>query len=93
MMTLDQFRATGTDCADLGETLGDECLAWSPGRIYDSGLYIEHWTDGRSGIAPPHGPTWLLTLFNEQWCGDLADMEQRLYQWACVECSGCEGWK
>jgi hypothetical protein len=84
-MDLAAFRATGVDCADLGEALRDDCLAGSTGRLYLDSLYIERWEDGRNGIAPPNGPTWLLSLYGDQWDGDLLALEVILHAWAMNE--------
>jgi hypothetical protein len=81
-MTIDQFRATGVDCDDLGPATGDESVAGSPGRTYLGTLHIERWDDDRHGIAPPNGPTWLLILGSVQRNGALADLEADLYEWA-----------
>lgn len=85
-MTLEEFRATGRDAANLDDephNLGTDL----PGRVYvyDGGPFIERWEDDRHGIAPPNGPTWLLTIGNEQWHGELSGLEAELYSWACAE--------
>lgn len=74
--TLDQFRATGRDCDDLGAA-GIDDMEGRPGRLYgdeDSGLHIER-----------DGGEWLLTIANCSWSGALADMEAELYAWALSE--------
>ena len=85
MMTLEQFRATGTDTKDIGKAIKDESLMGAEGRIYLDGLYIEHWVDDRSGIAPANGPTWTTTLFTDQPEGTLEAMEEALYEFAKAE--------
>ena len=85
MMTFEQFQAAGKDCTNIGEAIGDECLDGAAGRLYCDTLYIERWSDDRAGIAPPNGPTWLLTLFNEQWDGELIELERKLYEFALSE--------
>jgi hypothetical protein len=83
IMTLDQFRASGSDCADIGKAVDDVALEGTSGRVYLGALYIERWDDARDGIAPPHGkPTWLLTLENNQYDGDILELEARLFLWA-----------
>lgn len=82
MTSLDQFRATGIDCADLGEALRDDSLSGTSGRLYLGVLYISRWEDGRHGTAPTNGPTWLLLLGNAEIEGTLLDLEARLYEWA-----------
>lgn len=75
-MTLDQFRASGRDVANLGAELDDECVDGVPGRVYahEAGPYIERFGEG-----------WLLTLGNCQFEEPLADLEARLYDWAVSE--------
>lgn len=77
VMTFEQFQATGTDCADIGEKLGDEGLQGVAGRIYLDSLYIERWDH-------PQGP-WLTTIENTQPCGQLETVERALYKWALGE--------
>lgn len=86
-MTLEEFRATGRDVADLGSEIEGMDLEGVSGRVYNGpgGLFIERWEDDRFGIAPPNGPTWLLTLYNEQFDGDLADLEEKLFEFAKEE--------
>lgn len=73
-MTFEEFQATGTDCADIGEKLGDECMQGIAGRIYVDALYIERWDD-------PRGP-WLTTIGNTQPHGTLETVERALYEFA-----------
>jgi hypothetical protein len=82
-MDLQQFRATGRDVANLDTELPDMGLENTPGRIYlhEGGAYIERWEDDRHGVAPPNGPTWLLTLGRDQYDGDLPKLEELLWQW------------
>lgn len=82
-MDLAAFRATGRDVEDLGTELEGMDLEGQPGRVYlyEGGPWIQRWDDGRNGIAPPNGPTWLLTLENEQHDGDLDKLEALLFDW------------
>lgn len=82
IITIDEFRASGVDCEDIGAKIPGQDLEGCTGRVYLEGLYIEHWKDDRHGKAPPAGPTWLLTLGNMQHEGTLADMELELYRYA-----------
>lgn len=84
-MTLDEFRATARKVDDLGEALGDDGLTNTPGHVYLDALYIAEWADDRHGIAPPNGPTHLLTLGNQGWDGPLDELEPRLFNWAKSE--------
>ena len=75
---LNEFRATGRDCADLEaagcETGAPEGEPPRAGRIYgpeDSGLHI----DGEPGA-------YCLTIENDSHMGALADLEAELFQWA-----------
>lgn len=84
-MLLADFRASGRDVANLDDAphhLGCD----DAGRVYlyDGGPFIQRWEDARHGIAPPNGPTWLLIIGNEQHEGDLAKLEEILFDW-------CEG--
>jgi len=79
MMTLNQFRATRTECADLGEAMRADYFELSPraGFMYAGDAYIEKESDG----------SFLLTLHNEQYADtDIAPLEARLYAWALTEC-------
>jgi hypothetical protein len=82
-MDLAAFRATGRDVADLGAMFDGMDLDGTPGRVYlyDGGAYIERWEDGRHGVAPPDGPTWLLTIGRDQYNGGLAKLESLLFDW------------
>jgi hypothetical protein len=86
-MDLQQFRATGRDVADLNAELPDMGLDGTSGRIYlhEGGAYIERWEDDRHGVAPPNGPTWLLTLGRDQYDGDLPKLEELLFDWCTAE--------
>lgn len=75
MLTLEQFRATGVDVADITDYNGannDPGLGW-PGRVYmDGTLNIERVGDG-----------WVLTIGNEQYDYDAVEpLEKILYDWA-----------
>jgi len=79
MMTIDEFRATGRDVADLStiEHIACSGIESGAGRTYmDDQLFIEH---GEISGA------WHLTLGNAQLLGSLADMERKLYDWAVSE--------
>lgn len=71
MMTLEQFRATGRDVANLADE--DLCVE-GPGRVYlyESGPFIERINDG-----------WMLTIFNDtKLSDDIAPLEADLYEFA-----------
>ena len=70
MLTLEQFRATGQDCADLRalmEVEHDEAL---PGRTYANNCYIE----GSESAG------WSLTISNMGFHGTLATLESYLHR-------------
>jgi hypothetical protein len=73
-VTLEQFRASGFDCDDIGAELDDVSLMGVPGRIYLGVLYIEKW---QGGSAP-----WFTTIENTQPAGTLEQVETVLYDWA-----------
>lgn len=82
-LTISQFRATGRDVADLGTVISDLQLDGEAGRVYLECLYIKRWEDGRHGIAPANGPTWLVATDGpDETAGELSDLEARLYLWA-----------
>lgn len=71
-MTLEEFRATGRDVANLADE--DLCIE-GPGRVYlyCGGPYIERAEDGK----------WLLTIFNDSTLSaDIAPLEVELYEFA-----------
>jgi hypothetical protein len=79
IMTLDQFRATGRDCDDLGEALGDsrwdDGVGPACGRLYLEALYIER--------AMHSNGEWYLDLGQDGLItNDLPRLEARLYEWA-----------
>lgn len=88
MMTLDQFRATGRDCDDLGKALSDTSMGETGepirGRLYAGSLYIirrpeSGWIDGDQR-------EWDLVIANQEWISDdLPDLEARLYEFALSE--------
>jgi hypothetical protein len=82
-MTLEEFRATGRDVANLDDA-PHHLAVEGPGRVYvyDGGPFIERWKDDRHGIAPPNGPTWLLTIGRDSWDGELPKLEAILFDWA-----------
>lgn len=82
IITIDEFRASGVDCDDIGSKISGQDLEACTGRVYLDTLCIERWGDDRHGNAPPNGATWLLTLGNMQHAGALADLELELYRWA-----------
>ena len=72
MMTLEQFRATGRDVANLNDE--DLCVE-GPGRVYlyESGPFVERLEDGR----------WMLNIFNySEISEDIAPLEKELYEFA-----------
>lgn len=76
MMTLEQFRATGRDVADLREALGDVWDEVRPGRVYAGNLHIE----GSESAG------WCLTIYNESWAYDPLEVyERRLYEFGVEE--------
>ena len=86
-LSLEQFRESGRDVASIADYTQDADLVDVPGRIYQDSFYIQRWVDDRFGIAPPDGPTWLLTLENEQFEDkDLSALESRLYDWVLIAC-------
>lgn len=85
IMTLDEFRATGRDCDNLGKALDDD--RWTDdvgrGRLYCDVLYIER--------RPVNG--WQNPAITTEWClmtdglseylsNDLPRLEALLYEWA-----------
>jgi len=88
MMTLDEFRATGRDCDDLGEALQDALWENEPaparGRLYLDVLYIERkpvrgWPNGRP-------EEWSLLIGRDDWLSDdLTELEAKLYEFAVDE--------
>ncbi|MBS67226.1 MAG: hypothetical protein Tp170SUR191951_12 [Prokaryotic dsDNA virus sp.] len=70
------FAASGRDVADLGVEIEGMDLEGVPGRIYahPGGPFIQREGDG-----------WFLILGNEDFSGDLADLEARLFEWAQSE--------
>jgi hypothetical protein len=82
-ITLDQFRASGRDCDDLGAALDD--ARWdlpdggkARGRLYLDVLYIER-------IMHSEGEWSLLLGNDERISNDLPSLEARLYHWALSE--------
>lgn len=75
MLTLEQFRATGKEVADIGLYDGGDAVR--PGMVYmDGRLSIEKTRDGR----------WLLCIGNmEKAAVDLPSLEAMLYAWAFDE--------
>jgi hypothetical protein len=74
MLTIEQFRASGRNVADLGPILSDDCFDGSPGRVYLSSFYI----CGTEG-------DWNLILERDEYQGDLRDLEVRLYDWVVTQ--------
>ena len=87
-MTLDEFRATGRDCDDLGAALSDgyweEYSKPARGRLYLGHLWIERkpaagWPNGRP-------ESWFLLLRREHWLSnDLPRLEALPYEFALGE--------
>jgi hypothetical protein len=84
MKTLEEFRATGRDCADLGEAVGQPEL-WegykARGRLYDAGFWIEHLPD-EWPLKPEVAGQWWVALDNGDYLGELSELEVKLYEWA-----------
>lgn len=75
-MTFEEFQATGTDCADVGSAIDDECLMGDAGRVYlTNQFYILR--DGEGWFCP--------TMGDDYTGPDLADAERHLYEFALVE--------
>ena len=89
-MTVEEFRATRTWCADLGKHFADARWDDEPlpaqGWLYLDQLYIEQrpaagWSN--PGVAQGE---WLLIIANCGWIeDDLAALEQKLYEFAVSE--------
>jgi hypothetical protein len=78
MMTFEEFKATKTECEDLGSALSDTMLQGSTGLMYLGALYIEHDT------RPDH--SYILTIGREQTpSNDLDALERDLFAWAMSE--------
>lgn len=77
MLTIDQFRATRTECADLGAHIRDFGLGGIRGYVYTDDVYIAICDDGE----------FCLTIWNDSVkSADLADLERMLYTWCLMEC-------
>lgn len=74
-MSLEQFRATRLECANLSDHIGDESLEDEAGFLYVDALYIRKNDDGS---------LWLL-LGRDETTGTLAELEATLYEWALCE--------
>lgn len=88
MMTLEQFRATAVDCNDIDAAIADarwdEEEAPARGKIYLGCLYIER--RPVAGWANAATEEWHLILGNCEWLSDdLAELEAKLYEFACDE--------
>ena len=88
-MTLAEFRAAGTDCADLGTALDD--ALWSEegyiavGRIYPGNLWIERMPDNWP-LNPDAAGKWYLLIYRDDWLSDdLSELEERLYNFGVDE--------
>lgn len=93
MMTIEEFRATGRDTEDLGVTIQDEMMDGRRGRVYCGAVYVElpgrDWpADALQECRAKGG--WYLMIGNQEWMGNLADLEQHLYEFACGE-GLCDG--
>jgi hypothetical protein len=74
-MTLDEFRATGRDVADLAAFNTLDCQGFQgPGRVYVDDLAIEGTPD-----------RWYLTIGNDSRSDNLEALERVLYDWAIAE--------
>ena len=75
-MTLDEFRATGRDVADLHGAGCETGTDHSPaGRVYHGGLHLERMADGE----------FLLILGNAEYSAPLEKLESLLFAWGEVE--------
>lgn len=78
-LTLDQFRATGRDCDDLGPPTCDQDVNGRPGRLYLDNYYIER-------VASSE---WLLRCGHvHEYSRYLSRLEVLLYKYVREE----EGW-
>lgn len=85
MMTFPQFQATRKDCADIGAMMGADFYAGDrivtrSGYVYDDDCYIEL-INGKPSLM----------LHREEYTGDLAELELRLYAWVMTECPDSVG--
>jgi hypothetical protein len=88
-MTLAEFRAAGTDCADLGRALSD--ALWTEegyigiGRSYPGNLWIERMPDNWL-LNPDAAGKWYLLIYRDHWLSDnLSELEERLYNFGVDE--------
>ncbi len=88
-MTLDEFRTTGRDCADLGAALDDsyweDAAVPARGRLYLTGRL---WIERRPESGWPNGSSeeWFLLIGREDWLSDdLPRLEALLYEYALAE--------
>lgn len=84
-MTIDQFRETKKVMTDLSVSTKDESQAGVPGLLYCEVLCIETWTEKWKG-SPAAEFEYMLAIGNENYCSnDLADLEQKLFEFADSE--------
>lgn len=79
-MTFNEFRATGktvNDLCDIKETGLDPDEGPRPGRAYACGLHIE--LDANPNMG------WCLTIGNDSHYGQLAQLEEELYEFGVRE--------
>ena len=76
IMTFEQFKATRTACADLGEAIGADLDGVRSGYLYVGCLYIEKMKDGR----------FYLQIGNcERIESSIEPLERELYEFGCDE--------
>lgn len=84
-MNLEQFRATGRDCDDLGKFLNNDLwdgMEPGKGRIYSDALYIEKIPDPWP-LHPAVAGKWMLTIGRNQWVSyELDELEEHLFGFA-----------
>jgi hypothetical protein len=88
-MTLEQFKATGRDCAELSEVDGwHEDEKGYAGRVYCDVLVIckadPRWDQPFLSKCQAKGG-WFLLIGNSEYVGTLAELEPILYEFAKSE--------
>lgn len=87
-MTIEQFRATGRDCADIGAAVPDEVFRGGErGRLYLDSLFIvdTHNSPGWEEAKARGCPRWWTILDrDEPMSDDLAEVEAALFDWAAA---------
>jgi hypothetical protein len=82
VMTIEQFRATRTECSDLGADLSDECLTGTSGYLYCGVLYIERFGPHCPEDVRRRGAFHLLLGRDEWVTDDVAKLETILFAFA-----------